>query len=232
RYDMRSVGVHFDTPMAASGKATARCYIFVTPDAQRTMNTFIGACAEIDEDDINDALIARSKLIYIEGYLWDQPSAKAAIRKAIKVAKSRDRKIAFTLSDVFCVDRHRDEFIELINHIDILFANENELYSLTQINDFEKAKEAIRGKCGIVAITRSEKGSVIVTKDETLEIAAGKDLKVIDSTGAGDLYASGFLFGYTQGWMLRRCGELATKCASEIIQKIGARSERPLKQLI
>ncbi|HEU5047620.1 MAG TPA: adenosine kinase [Rickettsiales bacterium] len=233
RYDMRTIGVHFDTPAQADGKATARCYIFVTPDAQRTMNTYIGACAELTEDDINDALVAHSKITYIEGYLWDTPNAKAAIRKALKVAHDYDRTVAFTLSDIFCVDRHRQDFIELIgSHINILFANENELKSLYQTDNFDRAAEMVRGKCDIAVLTRSEKGSLIVTKDNTIHIEAGKDLDVVDSTGAGDLYASGFLHGFAQGMDLKACGEIATLCASEIIQQIGARPQRPLNQLI
>lgn len=232
-YDMRRIGVHFDTPAAPSGKSTARCYIFVTPDAHRTMNTYIGACAELSADDINDALIAHSKVTYIEGYLWDAPSAKDAIRKAFKIAKMKNRKVAFTLSDLFCVERHRDEFWELVtSSIDILFANEAELLSLTQKSDWESARAAIRGRCPIAVLTRSEKGSQIVTKLDTIEIEPGRHLKVIDTTGAGDLYASGFLYGYTQGWDLKRCGELATRCASEIIQQFGARPSRHLIQLI
>ena len=233
RHDMRAIGVHFDTKASTQGKATARCYIFVTPDAQRTMNTYIGACAEIFKDDINDALIGHSKVTYVEGYLWDQPNAKEAILKALEVAKARNRKVAFTLSDVFCVERHRDEFWQLIeSHIDILFANERELLSLVQTEDFDAAKEKIRGKCEIIALTRSEKGSLIVTKDETINIEAGKNLKVVDSTGAGDLYASGFLYGYTQGWGLQKCGELGSKCASYIIQQFGARPQTTLKALL
>lgn len=234
RYDMRSIGVHFDTPMAVKGKATARCYVFVTPDAQRTMAPYIGACAEITVDDINDALIAHSKLVYVEGYLWDMPNAKEAIRKALRVARQYNRKVAFTLSDVFCVDRHRAEFLELIDsgQIDILFANEQELYSLTGSQDFTVAQETIRGKCEVVAITCSEKGSVVVTPEETIVIEAESNLSVIDTTGAGDLYASGFLFGLTQGWTLRKSGELATRCASQIIQQIGARPQVTLKNLL
>ncbi len=233
RYDMRTIGVHFDTPASVQGKATARCYIFVTPDAQRTMNTYIGACAEMSEDDINDALIAHSRLTYVEGYLWDEPNAKNAIRKALRVAKEKGRKVALTLSDVFCVDRHREEFWELItSSVDILFANENELNSLTQMDDFAGARAAIRGKCPIAVLTRSEKGSVIVTKSETIEIQAGQGLKVVDTTGAGDLYAAGFLYGYAKGWDLQDCGELATKCASAIIQHFGARPEVPLTALL
>jgi sugar/nucleoside kinase (ribokinase family) len=232
RYDMRTIGVHFDTLASPQGKATARCYIFVTPDAQRTMNTYIGACAELTEGDINDALIGHSKLTYVEGYLWDEPNAKNAIRKAFKVARMKGRKVAFTLSDVFCVERHRREFVDLLPSIDILFANENEAKALLQTQDFAVVRETLRGKCSIVILTRSEKGSVIITRDETIEIEAGKNLHVVDSTGAGDLYASGFLFAYTQGKSLMECGELATKCASEIIQQYGARPARPLKSLI
>ncbi|MEI6731035.1 MAG: adenosine kinase, partial [Pseudomonadota bacterium] len=229
RHDMRAVGVHFDTPAASDGKATARCYIFVTPDAQRTMNTYIGACAEVSEDDINDAIIGHSKITYVEGYLWDQPNAKSAIRKALQVAKSHNRKVAFSLSDLFCVERHRAEFIELLPQIDILFANEKELFALVESEDFADAREKIRGKCPVIALTRSKNGSVIVTNDQTIEIPAGKDLKVVDSTGAGDLYAAGFLHGFAQGWDLQKSGELATKCASHIIQHIGA---RPMQSLI
>ncbi len=233
RHDLRSVGVHFDTPPSTKGKATARCYIFVTPDAQRTMNTYIGACAEVSEEDINDALIARSKVTYVEGYLWDQPGAKAAIRKALQAAKAKGRSVAFSLSDVFCVERHREEFLELIRQpLDILFANERELLALTQTDSFEEAREHIRGQCRIAVLTRSEKGSHVITATETIEVSADSNLEVVDSTGAGDLYASGFLYGFTQGWDLRRCAELGTKCASVIIQQIGARPQNSLNSLI
>jgi sugar/nucleoside kinase (ribokinase family) len=233
RYDMRHIGVHYDTPPATKGRATARCYIFVTPDAQRTMNTYIGACAEMNADDINDALIARSKITYVEGYLWDQPDSKDAIRKALDVAHKYNRKVAFSLSDKFCVDRHREEFLHLVtHHIDILFANESEIIALMQATDFEHAREKIRGVCEIAALTRSEHGSQIITKGATIAVPAGSGLKVIDTTGAGDLYASGFLFGITQDWPLKRCAELGTKSASAIIQQIGARPLNPLIHLI
>jgi len=233
RHDMRSIGVHFDTIASIKGKATARCYIFVTPDAQRTMNTYIGACAEVSEEDINDALIGHSKITYVEGYLWDQPNAKAAIRKALTVAKAQHRKVAFSLSDVFCVERHRTEFLELItSHLDILFANERELLSLMQVEDFDEALQKIRGLCPVAVITRSEKGSLVVTKENIITMEAGKDLTVVDSTGAGDLYASGFLYGITQDWDLKRCASLGTKCASLIIQQMGARPAKSLKSLI
>lgn len=232
RYDMRTIGVHFDTPANVKGKATARCYIFVTPDAQRTMNTYLGACSELGVDDINDAVVAHSKVTYVEGYLWDLPHAKEAIRKALKIAKMKNRKVAFSLSDVFCIERHREEFLSLLSEIDILFANENEAISLMRAGGFAEAREALRGKCPIIALTRSEKGSVILAGKELITVPAQKQLKVIDTTGAGDLYASGFLYGFTQGWELKKCAELATKCASFIIQQIGARPAAPLNNLI
>lgn len=231
RKDIRSLGVHFDTIAATSGKATARCYIFVTPDAQRTMNTYLGACTGLSEDDINDALIARSKVTYVEGYLWDMPHTIAAIRKAYSIARQHGRKCAFTLSDLFCVERHREDFLTLIPALDILFANEKELLSLMQTDDIEKAQEGIRGRCPVIALTRSEQGSVVITPSDTIVVQAESNLKVVDSTGAGDLYASGFLYGYTQGWDLARCARLATACASVIIQQIGARPSKPINYL-
>lgn len=231
RYDMRTIGVHFDTPAAAKGKATACCYIFVTPDAQRTMNTYLGACAELNEEDINDAVVAHSKITYAEGYLWDLPHAKNAIRKAFKIAKAKGRLVAFTLSDVFCVERHREEFLELLSQIDILFANEHEAIALVREANFADAREKMRGKCRIIVLTRSEKGSVVITKEETIVVPADKNLKVVDTTGAGDLYASGFLFGITQGLKLKECAALGTKCASAIIQQIGARPAIALNTL-
>lgn len=231
RTDLRGIGVHFDTPAALQGKATARCYIFVTPDAQRTMNTYLGACTGLSEDDINDALIARSQVTYVEAYLWDMPHTIAAIKKAYAIAKKYQRKCAFTLSDLFCVERHREDFLKLITTLDIVFANEKELLSLMQTEDFEKAKESIRGMCPVIAITRSEKGSVIVTSTDTIITPAQEGLKVVDTTGAGDLYASGFLYGITQGWDLARSAKLATNCASLIIQQIGARPTTPLISL-
>lgn len=233
RHDMRSIGVHFDTHPASAGPATARCLIFVTPDAQRTMNTYLGACTKVSEADIDDALIAASLITYVEGYLWDEPHAKKAIRKALAVARMHGRKVAFTLSDAFCVDRHRAEFLELIkNDIDILFANENEITSLFQINDVMEAATRIQGMCEVTAITRSEKGSLIVAGDSIESIEACEVAHVIDTTGAGDLYAAGFLYGFTQGWSLRASGELAGRCAAQIIQQIGARASQPLRKLV
>lgn len=234
RHDMRGVGVHFDTPAATSGPATARCLIFVTPDAQRTMQTFLGACTEVSEADIDESLIASAKITYIEGYLWDQPNAKSAIRKALKAARNAGTKVAFTLSDTFCVERHRDEFAALIQDgVDILFANEQELLSLTQTPDFDAAVEAMRGRCPLVAVTRSEKGCVVLAGNAApLHVATAPAKELVDTTGAGDLFASGFLFGLTRDWDMRACAELGNACAGRIIQQMGARSAKPLSNLI
>jgi sugar/nucleoside kinase (ribokinase family) len=232
-HDMHAEGVHFSTPPSNGGPATAICLVFVTPDAQRTMATHIGACSLISENDIDESIIEHAAVTYIEGYLWDTENAKAAIRKAMKVAHAHKRQIAFTLSDTFCVDRHRPEFMELIkNDIDILFANENELKSLFETTDIDEALGKIRGVCPVVAVTRGEKGSVVLTQ-KSVDIAAAEHVhKVLDTTGAGDLYAGGFLYGYTRGWDMKRCAQLGNKCAAEIITQYGARSLRPLKSLV
>jgi sugar/nucleoside kinase (ribokinase family) len=232
-HDLHAEGVHFSTPPSNGGPATAICLVFVTPDAQRTMATHIGACSLISENDVDASIIEHAQVTYIEGYLWDTENAKAAIRKAMKIAHDHERKIAFTLSDVFCVDRHRPEFLELIhNDIDILFANENELKSLYQTQDIDEALGKIRGVCPVVAVTRSEKGSIVLTQ-KAIDVAPAELVhKVIDTTGAGDLYAGGFLYGYTRGWDMKRCAALGNKCAAEIITQYGARSLRPLKSLV
>lgn len=232
-HDMHAVGVHFSTPPSNGGPATAICLVFVTPDAQRTMATHIGACSLISERDVDEAIIEHAAVTYIEGYLWDTENAKAAIRKAMKIAHAHKRQIAFTLSDVFCVDRHRNEFLELITHeVDILFANENELKSLFETDDIDDALGRIRGLCPVVAVTRSEKGSIVLTK-KSVDVAPAEHVaKVVDTTGAGDLYAGGFLYGYTRGWDMKRCAGLGNKCAAEIITQFGARSLHPLKKLV
>lgn len=232
-HDMRAVGVHFDTPPTNSDISTANCLVMVTPDAQRTMATFIGACSLVSEADIDELLIAQSAITYIEGYLWDTDNAKSAIRMAIRMAKKSGRKIAFTLSDTFCVNRHRDEFMSLIkDDIDILFANESEVKALFETDDFAAATKHLRGLCEVIAVTRSEKGSVVLTKKEEAAVAAAAIPKVIDTTGAGDLFASGFLFGYTQGWDLQKCAGLGNRCAGQIITQLGARSQMPLAKLV
>ena len=233
RHDLRAIGVHYATPPSSEGLATARCLIFVTPDAQRTMNTFIGACTQITEADIDEALIAAAKVTYVEGYLWDAPPAKQAIRKAIAAARRHGRKVAFTLSDAFCVDRHREEFLELVqNDIDILFANEHEICALYRTDNIDEAVSGVQGKCDLVALTRSEKGSLLIGRDGVEVIEAAEALRVVDTTGAGDLYAAGLLYGLTQGWSLRASGELGSKCAAEIIQQMGARAMKPLHLLV
>lgn len=232
KHDMRAIGVHFDTPPSKSGKATARCLIFVTPDAQRTMNTYLGACSDVHVEDIHEGMIAHSQLLYIEGYLWDQPHAKEAIRKGVAAAKARNRKVALTLSDTFCIERHRADFMDLIKQIDILFANENEIKSLFETDDFDVATNKARDLNIIVAITRSEKGALIVLKDGDLTAEAAPIKDVVDTTGAGDLFAAGFLFGYTQGRGLMGCARLGNACAGHIIQQLGARSMKPLKEVV
>jgi len=232
-HDLHAVGVHFSTPHMERGPATANCLVYVTPDAQRTMATYIGACSRVSETDIDAVLIERSAVTYIEGYLWDTETAKAAIRKAIALARGAKRKIAFTLSDTFCVDRHRDEFLHLIqNDIDVLFANEAEIKSLYQTDDIDAALSRIRGTCPIAAVTRSDQGSVVLTKDAIEVVPTAPVTSIVDTTGAGDLYASGFLFGLTRGWDLVDCAQLGNRCAGEIITQLGARSMKPLHVLV
>jgi sugar/nucleoside kinase (ribokinase family) len=232
-HDLHTVGVNFTSKPAADGPSTASCLVCVTPDAQRTMATYIGACSDVSEVDIDQQQVSQAAVLYIEGYLWDTEHAKAAIRRAMKVARDAGRKVAFTLSDTFCVDRHRAEFIELIkNDIDILFANEAEAKSLYQLQNGDEAVNKLRGMCEIIAVTRSEKGSVVLTEGDVHSAPAQTVHRVIDTTGAGDLYASGFLFGLTRGWDMGSCAMLGNCCAAEIIQQVGARSLRPLKELV
>jgi sugar/nucleoside kinase (ribokinase family) len=233
RHDMRSIGVTFDTGAAGEGPGTARCLILVTPDAQRTMNTYLGACSGVAEMDIDSEIISSASITYIEGYLWDQPGAKAAIRKAMQVSRKAGKKIAFTLSDTFCVDRHRTEFLDLIrSQVDILFANESEVKSLFKTENFDFATAQLKGKCALAAITRSEKGCVVLTAQGSQAVPTDFVPQVVDSTGAGDLFAAGFLFGLTRGWDLGSCATLGNRCAGEIITQLGARSEKPLKRLV
>ncbi len=231
RHDIRAVGVEFDTPPLSEGLSTARCLIFVTPDAQRTMQTFLGACTAFSAHDVDEEMIKNSKVLYMEGYLWDAPHAIDGLLKAIDVAKTAGTKVSFTTSDAFCVGRFRDQFLDLIqNHIDILFANESEILSLFETDDFDAAVERVRPMCEIAVVTRSEKGAVVVSGNETHKIEAQK-VNVVDTTGAGDAFAAGFLYGYTQGKPLDVCGKLGVALASEAISHYGARAETDLKQL-
>jgi sugar/nucleoside kinase (ribokinase family) len=232
-HDLRSIGVSFDTAAATSGPSTARCLILVTPDAQRTMNTYLGACTGLGPNDIDTKVVAAAQVTYVEGYLWDEPEAKKAVLKAFDSAHAAGKLVSITLSDSFCVDRYRDEFRSLVrDKIDILFGNEAELKSLYQVESFDKALEAARKEAKIAALTRSEKGSVVIKGSETYAVPAAPVAKVVDTTGAGDLYASGFLYGFTRGKPLAECARLGGIAAAEIISHVGARPETPLKDLI
>ncbi len=232
-HDTRAIGVHFDSHPLIGGKPTAQCLILVTPDAHRTMNTYLGASTQITEEDVREDLIADAQVTYLEGYLFDEPKAKAAFFKAADLVKKHNRKLALTLSDPFCVVRHRDDFKKLVeNHVDILFANEQELRELTQISDTEQAVTAIRGQCEIIAVTLGDKGSAIVTTDKTFRIAPIAPKQLVDTTGAGDAYAAGFLFGLTEGKDLSECGRLGSLAASEVISHMGPRPLESLKSLL
>jgi sugar/nucleoside kinase (ribokinase family) len=232
-HDIKAAGVHFSTPPASAGPATARCLVLVTPDGQRTMNTFLGACQNLTCDDIDADDVAASKILYLEGYLWDPPAAKKAFIEAARIAHDAGRQVALTLSDVFCVDRHQQEFLRLIREgvLDILFANESELHALYETADFDAAIAALRQEKILAAVTRSEKGAVIVRGQETYEVPAAPIENLVDTTGAGDLFAAGFLTGFTRGHPLDRCARLGALAASEIIQHFGARPEIRLARL-
>jgi sugar/nucleoside kinase (ribokinase family) len=231
-HDLRSIGVSFETANATQGPATARCLILVTPDAQRTMNTYLGACTGLGPDDIDASLVGSAKVTYVEGYLWDAPEAKKAVLKAFDAAHAAGRLVSITLSDSFCVHRYRDEFRDLIrNKVDILFGNEAEIKALYEVETFEEALAATRKEARIAALTRSEKGSVVIKGDETHVVPAAAVTKIVDTTGAGDLYAAGFLFGYTHDRPLAECARLGGIAAAEVISHVGARPEQALGKL-
>jgi len=231
-HDIRAVGVTYDTPRLRGGLPTARSLIFVTPDAQRTMQTFLGAATQLGPEDINMNYITASKVLYLEGYLWDQPLAKKAMREGAIKAQQGGVKVSLTLSDSFCVARFRDEFLDLIeNHVDVLFANESEILSLYQVQNFDDALQHVRKHTEIAALTRSEKGSVVVNRGEVHIIDAVKGVNVVDTTGAGDAYAAGFLYAYTQGRDLATAGRLGGVMAAEVISHMGPRAEADVKAL-
>ena len=233
RHDIRSLGITFDTPPAADGPTTARCLVFVTPDAQRTLQTYLGAAAELGPDDIDTTLIQRSRITYLEGYLWDRPAAKEAFVKAAEIAHAAGRTVALSLSDPFCVDRHRTDFLELVDrHVDVLFANEDEVVSLYRVHSFDDALQHVRGHCEVAALTRSEKGAVILSRDQVHVVDAEPVDEVVDTTGAGDAYAAGFLYGLTHYRPLQTCGRMGAIAAAEVISHVGARPEVPLADLI
>ncbi|HVH76997.1 MAG TPA: adenosine kinase [Stellaceae bacterium] len=233
RHDITAIGVRFDTPSAADGPATARCLIVVTPDGQRTMGTYLGACAELGPGDIDPEPVAAAAVTYLEGYLFDPPLAQAAFRRAAAIAHGAGRKVALSLSDPFCVDRHRAQFRRLVEgEIDILFANEAEICSLYETDDFDDAAAHVRGHVEIAALTRSAAGSLVLGRGEAHRIAAAPVARVVDTTGAGDLYAAGFLYGLTRGLPLPICGRVGSLCAAEIISHMGARPETDLARLL
>jgi sugar/nucleoside kinase (ribokinase family) len=233
RHDITAIGVRFDTPAATSGPGTARCLILVTSDGQRTMNTYLGASADLGPADIDPELISTSQVTYLEGFLFDPPQAQEAFRKAAAIAHAAGREVALSLSDPFCVGRHRAAFRDLVDeHVDILFANEAEICSLYETDDFAAATAAVRGRVAIAALTRSAAGSVVLTNGAEHKIDAAPVPRVVDTTGAGDLYASGFLYGLTRGLPLPTCGELGSLCAAEIISHFGGRPEAKLSDLV
>jgi sugar/nucleoside kinase (ribokinase family) len=232
-HDIRAAGVAFATPPASAGPSTARCYILVTPDGERTMNTYLGAAQDLHPNDIDADAIAAAQIIYLEGYLWDPPRAKEAFLKAAKIAHEAERDVALTLSDAFCVDRYRAEFLDLIRKrtVDLVFANESELRSLYQTADFDTAVNALRNDAKLAVVTRSDQGCLVVTREETDAIPATPVERVVDATGAGDLFAAGFLVGLSRGADYRAAARLGGLVAAEVIQHFGARPETPLKAL-
>ncbi|MBX3533987.1 MAG: adenosine kinase [Xanthobacteraceae bacterium] len=231
--DIRASNVAFSTPLATDGPATARSFILVTPDGQRTMNTYLGAAQDLSSDDISVDEIRSAKVLYLEGYLWDPKQAKAAFIKAAEIAHDNDRTVALTLSDAFCVDRYRKEFLQLIRNktVDLIFANEAELKSLYETGDFDAAVEALRKDASIAVVTRSEEGAMVVTGDTIDAVPAFPVERVVDTTGAGDLFAAGFLYGFAKGMPHTNSLKLGALCAAEIISHIGARPERNLRDL-
>jgi fructokinase len=232
-HDIRSVGATYTTPPALSGPSTARCLILVTPDAQRTMCTYLGASVNLDPADLDLDLVAQAKVLYLEGYLWDSDEAKQAFLAAAEVARRHGGQVALSLSDAFCVDRHRQSFQELVDgHVDLLFANEMEITSLYEANSFEEAAEQVRGRCRVAALTRSEAGSLVLSGEESITIAPYRLGELLDTTGAGDLYAAGFLHGYTRGECLERCGQLGSLCAGQVVTQLGPRPQASLPELV
>src|SRR4029077_16974720 len=232
-HDIRAARVAFETKAASDGPATACCYVLVTPDGERTMNTYLGAAQNLRPSDIDPEMIGRAAITYLEGYLWDPKDAKDAFVKAAKIAHEAGRQVALTLSDAFCVDRYRDEFLDLMRKgtVDLVFANEAELHSLYQTSDFDTALKQLRADTKLGVVTRSEKGCVVASKDGVIAVPAFPIEKMVDTTGAGDLFAAGFLFGLVRGAGHENAGRLGALAAAEVIQHIGARPQTSLKEL-
>ncbi len=232
-HDIRAAGVAFDTPPAADGPSTARCYVLVTPDGERTMNTYLGAAQDLHPNDVDPDAVAGAAITYLEGYLWDPPHAKEAFRKAAKIAHDAGRTVALTLSDAFCVGRYRDEFLNLMRSgaVDLVFANEGELKSLYETADFDSAAAALRDDVKLAVVTRSEKGCVVISGAKKEAVEAAPIDRLIDATGAGDLFAAGFLVGLARGKDHRTAARLGALAAAEVIQHLGARPETSLRDL-
>jgi sugar/nucleoside kinase (ribokinase family) len=232
-HDIRAAGVAFDTPVAKEGPATGCSYILVTPDGERTMNTYLGAAQELSTSDIDPSEIASARIVYLEGYLWDPKNAKDAFVKAAGIAHQARRKVALTLSDSFCVDRYRDEFLALMRNgtVDIVFANESELHSLYATSDFDTALRQLRNDVNLGVVTRSEKGCMVISPEDSVAVPASPISRLVDTTGAGDLFAAGFLFGLARDLPYQQCGHLGALAAAEVIQHIGARPQVSLKDL-
>jgi sugar/nucleoside kinase (ribokinase family) len=230
--DMEKIGARFSGSPLEGGLSTARCMIAVTPDGERSMNTFLGASTEFAADDVDADLIRGSDWLYLEGYLFDKPAAKAAFVRAAEVARAAGSKVAVTMSDVFCVERHREAFKHLVkNHIDLVFANEEEVLALYETEDFDKAISLLNEDCQFAAVTRSEKGSVVIGNSKVVEVPTTPLVKVVDATGAGDAYAGGFFYGLSQNLDLEQCAKLGHLAAGEVISHYGPRPEQNLKDL-
>ena len=232
-HNIRATGVTFTTRLATDGPSTARCYVLVTPDGERTMNTYLGAAQNLSPADLDEKQIAAAGIIYLEGYLWDPPKAKDAFRKAAEIAHRAGRTVALTLSDSFCVDRYRDEFLNLMRTgaVDLVFANESELHSLYQTADFDTALAAVRNDVKLAVVTRSEKGCVVVSRAANEAVRAAPIDRFVDATGAGGLFAAGFMVGLARGKDHRTAARLGALAAAEVIQHLGARPETSLKDL-
>ena len=233
RHDIVSLGIAFGGTPAIDGLSTGRCLIVVTPDARRTMSTYLGVSAELGPEDVDGDMIARAQITYLEGYLWDKPRAKQAFTTAAGFAHQAGRMVALSLSDPFCVDRHRDDFLALVNdHVDVLFANEDEIVSLYREHSFDGALRRVRNHCPIAVLTRSEKGAVVAAGDDVYKIDAEPVAHVVDTTGAGDAFAAGFLWGLTRGLRPEMCARIGAIAAAEAISHFGARAETPLAELV
>ncbi|WP_428643656.1 adenosine kinase [Roseibium sp.] len=232
-HDMNGTGVYFNTPRLREWKPTARSMILITPDGERTMNTYLGACTEFSPADVDEEVVAASAVTYMEGYLWDPEEAKKAFLKAAEIAHAHGRQVAITLSDSFCVDRYRSEFLGLLSDgtVDLMFANEHELKALYETSDLDTAVAAARDSGALTALTLGKDGAMAINREQTVKVSAQTVDNVIDLTGAGDLFASGFLFGLARGYELMNAAELGCLCAANVIGHVGARPERPLKNI-